>query len=318
MQNVRGFEPPTGRDNNRQPGKRHRSGMGLDSEHVHRPVRKIRKLLKKLPKQPSSEQVHQLRTNFRRLETILASLSLDRQEHQMLKRLARLRRKAGGVRDMDVLIGYVPTVQTDSEQTCTVRLLEHLGDRRRKEAKKLHAITTKKGQQVRSALKRVDRRLEKALCEKQEKSCDPVPARSQAAASALALESALALPHRLNRQNLHPYRIRVKKLQNVLRLGEGSSDREFLKALSHVKDAIGEWHDWEALQAVALEVLNHGAKCEIIRQIRNSCAEKYDTALSEAHKMRRRYVDVSSAKRNGGLKTPTTTPVWEATAAMAA
>jgi CHAD domain-containing protein len=291
--------------------------MGLDSQHVHKPVRKIRKLLKKLPKQPSPEQVHQLRTNFRRLEAILGSLSLDRKERQLLKHLGRLRQKAGGVRDMDVLIGYVPIVKADSEQACTVRLLEHLGGRRRKEAKKLHAVTSRKGQQVRSALKRVDRRLEKVLCEKQEKSCDPVNARSQAAASALALESALVLPHRLNRQNLHPYRLRVKQLQNVLRLGEGSNDREFLKALGRVKDAIGEWHDWEELQAIAVKVLNHGTKCEMIRQIRNACAEKYDTALSEAQKMRRRYMKVSSTKRDGGLKS-VTTPLWEATAAMAA
>jgi CHAD domain-containing protein len=127
----------------------------------------------------------------------------------------------------------------------------------------------------------------------------------------------LVLPHRLNRQNLHPYRLRVKQLQNVLRLGEGSNDREFLKALGRVKDAIGEWHDWEELQAIAVKVLNHGTKCEMIRQIRNACAEKYDTALSEAQKMRRRYMKVSSTKRDGGLKS-VTTPLWEATAAMAA
>src|SRR5690242_3274481 len=107
--------------------------MGLDSEQVHKPVRKIRKLLKRLPKQPNPEQVHQLRTNFRRLEAVLASLSLDQKEHRLLKQLGRLRRKAGGVRDMDVLIGYVPTVQADREQTCAVRLLEHLGGMRRRE-----------------------------------------------------------------------------------------------------------------------------------------------------------------------------------------
>ena len=291
--------------------------MGLDPKSVHKPVRKLRKLLKTLPKQPSPEDVHQLRTNARRLEAMIASLSLERDERRLLKNLGKIRKKAGGVRDMDVLIGYVPVARGNGEQTCRVRLLENLGEMRRKQAKKLHAVISSKGGSAWAALNRVDRRLKKALCEKQKRNCNPVAARLQATASALTLESALALPRRLGKQNLHPYRLKVKQLQNVLRLGEGSKNQEFLKALGAVKDAIGEWHDWEELKAIASEVLDHGARCQIMQEIRKICEQKYEVALSETLQMRRKYLRLPSVKRAGVLR-QAANPVWDAMAAIAA
>ena len=47
----------------------------LDPERVLKPTRKLRKLLKNMPKQPAPEQVHDLRTNTRRFEAILAAVS---------------------------------------------------------------------------------------------------------------------------------------------------------------------------------------------------------------------------------------------------
>jgi CHAD domain-containing protein len=290
--------------------------MGLDSEHVHKPVRKLRKLLKKMPRQPTPEHVHQLRTNSRRLETMLESLALDRREHRLLKGIAKIRRKAGGVRDMDVLIGYVPGVRNNGREECRVRLLEHLGDTRRKEAKKLYTVAARKRKQVRAALKRVDRRLEKSLCEKQGRRCDSGTTRSQATAAALVLESQLMQPNRLTRQNLHPYRLKVKELQNVLRLGEGSENQEFLKALGVVKQAIGEWHDWEELRGIAEEVLHNGSECELIREIRNLCQQKYEKALAQSHRMREKYLKISSTKGGHAFR-HAANPVWEATAVLA-
>jgi CHAD domain-containing protein len=142
-------------------------------------------------------------------------------------------------------------------------------------------------------------------------------ASSQATASALVLESGLRQPIRLTRKNLHPYRLKVKQLQNVLRLAEDSNDGEFLKALAGVKDAIGEWHDWEELFGIAQEVLDHGSKCQLRREIRNLCERKYAAAVAEAQKMRRRYLNISPGKANGGLQ-HAAKPVWQANAAMAA
>jgi CHAD domain-containing protein len=293
--------------------------MALDAKQVHKPVRKLRKLLKKVPKQPDPQRVHQLRTNGRRLEAMLSSLSLDSGSggRRVLKGIAKIRKKAGGVRDMDVLISYVPPANDDREKDCRVQLLEHLGNQRRKEAKKLRAIISRKGSRTRAALKKVRRQLEKDLCEDRDPDCDPAEASSKAMASALALESELRLPTRLTRQNLHPYRLKVKELQYVLRLAENSHDQEFVAALGAVKDRIGEWHDWEELLAIAKEVLNHGANCKLMREIRNNCERKYEAALTEAQAMRKKYLGATYSKANGGLQYAAK-PVWKATTAMAA
>jgi CHAD domain-containing protein len=290
--------------------------MGLDAEQVHKPVRKIRKLLKKLPKEPTPEQVHQLRTNSRRLQATLASLSLDlsRRETRLLKHVNAVRKKAGKVRDMDVLIGSVPEVVA-SEQECRITLLEQLGDLRRRQARKLHAEVRSSGK-TRSGLKRVGRHLEAALCERKQKGCDPVIARSNAAATALTLESELGRPEHLGKQNLHAYRLKVKELQNVLRLSDHSRRQEFLEALNVVKDSIGEWHDWEELFAIGQKVLDHGSKCELLRAIKTNKTRKFETALRKAVQMRRRYFGLRPGKANGGFDHRSAS-VWKATAAIA-
>jgi CHAD domain-containing protein len=294
------------------------ANMGLDAARAHKPARKLRKLLKQLPKQPDPEEVHELHTNSRRLETLVASLSLDthRWVRRLLKEIKGIRKKAGGVRDMDVLMDYVSTINNHGEQECRVQLLECLGTLRRKQAKKLNAELSSNKQQTRLALKRVDRLLGAVLCEAKNKNCDPVIARTRVTAAALVLEFELWQPTRLTRQNLHPYRLRVKELQNILRFGERSNSQQFLKVLGAVKDAIGEWHDCQELLGIAKERLDHGAKCELLREIRNLSRKKYAVALNAAQEMREKYLK-PSGKARVGLR-QTTRPVWEVTAAMAA
>jgi CHAD domain-containing protein len=43
--------------------------MPLDPKRVQKLVRELRKFLKKVPKRPSIEDIHDLRTNTRRFET---------------------------------------------------------------------------------------------------------------------------------------------------------------------------------------------------------------------------------------------------------
>ena len=91
---------------------------------------------------PTPEKVHDLRTSTRRFEAMFEALSLDAQgiSKSTVKNLARFRKRAGKVRDMDVLTGYAATVRRQrGEEECAVQLLEFLGARRRKFAKKLYA-----------------------------------------------------------------------------------------------------------------------------------------------------------------------------------
>jgi hypothetical protein len=56
-----------------------------------------------------------------------------------------------------------------------------------------------------------------------------------------------------------------------------------------VKDAIGEWHDWEELVNVADRVIDHGSECRLIQQLKSTTRNKFESALSQAEQLRKRY-----------------------------
>ena len=72
----------------------------------------------------------------------------------MVKKLGRFRKRAGKVRDMDVLTSYASTIHAKGEDDCAVQLLEYLGMRRQKLAKKLYAEIEQQRKVVRAGLKR--------------------------------------------------------------------------------------------------------------------------------------------------------------------
>jgi CHAD domain-containing protein len=139
--------------------------MALDPKRVQKPVRKLRKFLKKVPKRPSIEDIYDLRTNSRRFETNVEALGLSskRNERRVLRLLARLRRRAGKIRDMDVLTSYGLSVQVNGEQDRLVQLLEHLGANRSKHVKKLRAANARYGSELRRRLKRTGAKFDKLL-----------------------------------------------------------------------------------------------------------------------------------------------------------
>jgi CHAD domain-containing protein len=289
--------------------------MSLDQDRLLKPARKLRKVLKNISKDPAPKLVHSLRTNTRRLEATLAAVSLNglTGEKKLLKKVARIRKKAGKVQDMDVLTSFAAGLKSERENDCRVELLEHLGAERKRQAKKLHRTVTKQVRAVRTGLKRVSTELEEILCVDGNPECDPNQARGQAAASALKMESKLSDPPRLTRANLHPYRLKVKELHNVLRMAEKSDGEEFVESLNSVKDAIGEWHDWEELLAISKEILAH-SNCKLLRELRTIAEQKYERALSQAESMRRKYLRTDARKRYG----TTTERAWKVTAGLAA
>src|SRR5436190_5997340 len=218
-----------------------RKPMPLDVDRLQKPVRKLRKFMKKTPRRPTPDEVHDLRTNTRRVEASMEALSLDskREGERLLKDLARVRRRAGKVRDMDVLTGFASNVHPKGEQDCVVQLLEHLGARRGKYTKKLYTEVRQSGPELRKRLKRIAARIDKLAQAQDESSGDRNAAASEVAASALRLSTELATPSRLGRINLHPYRLKVKALRNVLQMAQRANDDPFVKSLGEVKEASG-------------------------------------------------------------------------------
>jgi CHAD domain-containing protein len=269
--------------------------MAVEFKKVRKPGRKLRKLLKRMGARPTPEQVHDFRTNSRKLEANLEAFGMDgsRLGKRVLKPLSRFRKRAGKIRDMDVLTSYAASIQPqDSEKDCAVQLLEYLGAKRRRHAKKFNGASRQNGPVLIKRLNKIERELAKAEA-RTENGGRP---ESMASSMALQLGSRLASGARLNHSNLHPFRLRVKDLRNVLRLAD-DPDQNLLNALGSVKDVIGEWHDWEELVGIAEKTLDHGTQCKLTQTLKATTQKKFDNALSEAEQLRKRYLGLSDKKR---------------------
>ncbi|HWE50047.1 MAG TPA: CHAD domain-containing protein [Bryobacteraceae bacterium] len=290
--------------------------MALDRNQLLKPAKKLRKLLRKIDNNSTPEEVHDLRTDSRRFEAVFDALSLDKQgiDKAILKDLERLRKRAGKVRDMDVLTGFASRVHPKGEEDCSVRLLEHLGARREKEAAKLSAEASDDRRRVRKELKRTTAVLKK-LTRKSGDAKGENDAAAEAAASAVKMAARLGTPPRLTRSNLHPYRLRVKELRSVLRVASNSEDSRFVRDLGDLKDAIGEWHDYEELVSIAQKVLDHPTGCRLLAELKRLARQKYEDAIGQAQRLRKTYL---RGKRASAGSARTARPkVWKAISALA-
>jgi ADP-heptose:LPS heptosyltransferase len=73
-------------------------------------------------------------------------------------------------------------------------------------------------------------------------------------------------------------------------MADAAEHHKFIDKLSEVKDAIGEWHDWDELSGIARELLNHGSLCKLLRELKAVRDTKYERALLLAKEMRNTYL----------------------------
>lgn len=289
--------------------------MALDIEQLDKPIRKVRKILYKMPTEPSPDQVHDLRTNSRRLEAVLEATDPDRNGRKILKQISKVRKKAGKVRDVDVLTAYATELPHDGdEESCSIRLLEHLGAVRHKNAKKLRKTAQQLAPDLRKRLKRVSQDLQNRVKQRQ---ADQSRTSTRITSAALELVGELERPTSLNETNLHPYRLKVKELRNLLRLAEAHGDESFLETLCEVKDAIGEWHDWVELEAIAKKALDHD-QCRLMRELKKKSRDRFERALALTDRMRGKYLRTSKNKASQRRPPTSDESVWSATAALSA
>ena len=291
--------------------------MSVDRNRLRKSVSRLRKLLKKR-KSISPDEVHDFRTHARRFEASIEALGLNSRgnEERLLRDLAQLRKRAGRIRDMDVFTGCAATVHAEGEQDCAVRLLEHLGAKRYRRAKKMMQQIGKYRQVLRQRLKRSLTHIDRLLSDtKNAKNFAP----TDAMATALQLSSRLKTPARLGKKTLHPYRLKVKELRYVLQMSDTAEHQKFIEKLSAVKDAIGEWHDWDELSGIATELLKHGSRCKLLRELKAVRDTKYARALVLANEMRNTYLPwrAKAGTSKGRQARRLAGPVFIATSAIA-
>lgn len=250
--------------------------MNVDLERALKSLRKLRKAMKDVRGDTSPEQIHGLRTQTRRVESIVHALSPGEQTADRLRKLVKpVRKAAGKVRDMDVLLAKVFELSNDGDQDALVQLSEHLAGAREQHLRKLCRVVERGRKPVRRMAARYARTVKKQA--RAEGGFSP------AACQVLAAE----LEHwpKLHAENLHEFRIQAKELRYMLQLMP-ETEPTHMEALTATKDTTGDWHDWLALGEVAGGVLDAEKDGVVLKRIREVTHEKLRTALTTANRLR--------------------------------
>jgi CHAD domain-containing protein len=279
---------------------------------------------------PKVQAVHHLRTGTRRVEATLETLAreagarglgkpIEDARQRWLKQLKKVRRASGNVRDLDVhreLLqeNFLPAQETapdktaedlviataaaDGYQSDQTPLVEqaHLLDRwlLAQRSSAAHALVTALDDHAKR-LQQAEQRFF-AECAKRRS----LGSRKHRPAARMALEDYLrlmdAMPH-LDASNLHDFRKGAKKARYVAESDSNDPAAQAMgKAIRRVQDAIGDWHDWEVLEAEAREALGANGSVlqeELDRRVRKS----YGRALRLTNTMGRRFVGEWQALR---------------------
>ncbi len=257
--------------------------MALDTKKAGEVVDKLRKSLKRKSRWSAPEDVHDLRTQVRQFEALTHILALGQKSSEdRLKTIASIRRRAGKVRDMDVLMAFIATLTSHSQEDCFVQLRDHLAVRRRRSARRLRDLVREHGKKAGRDLQRYSSMVQKA---------------SQTHATSVALKLLDELRHwpRLASGNMHEFRLKVKQLRYTLQLEEHPPET-WISALGEIKDAIGEWHDCTTLLEIATDVLPASKGAPILKEIRSVVAVKFHHALSLSNAMRKRFLSKPSKR----------------------
>ena len=262
--------------------------MPIDRQRNEQLHRRLSRLLGQVAKDPQPKAVHQFRTISRRVETMLEVLTPEpgRNQQKLIKSLAKLRGRAGRVRNIDVQTTLLRGLKIGVDSRSKRRVLQELADLRSKRASKLADAIDK------DTIKDIRRRLERAVQPLASIGCpdgyDPVRSALQEFTQFARHSTAL------NEQTLHGYRLQTKHARYVAELA--GSDEQAQRAISELKrmqDAIGEWHDWLQLTQRAEKLVGDGNKVPLISALKNVTRSKYRQAVLVCEDSRKKLLEMS-------------------------
>lgn len=270
--------------------------MPIDRQRNQTLCRRLSRLLKQSAEKPQPETVHQFRTVARRIEALLEALSPepDKNQRRLLKRLSRLRRRAGRVRDMDVQMALLRSLKIGRDSQRKERLMQALSDLRNRREKKLVAKLDKE------TIREVRRRLLKAA---QELSLfQEPPSMAGKLDAARPFDPVATALHEFQRvaraqgalreDNLHAYRLETKHIRYIAEMaGEDESARTIVAELKRMQGAIGEWHDWLELTERAQKTLPPAPESPLMAALQNVTRAKFRDALSVCAEARKNLLE---------------------------
>jgi CHAD domain-containing protein len=185
----------------------------------------------RVAKDTKPENVHRFRTNSRRIEVLVDQFSPENgNKRKLLKRLSKLRRKAGKVRDLDVQIAFLKELNIPDRQNHRAQLLDALQKDQESRSKRLAKSFS------REELLKLRKRLRKTQAEVNVAGFDPLKL------AFARLPKPREIP--LTEKALHACRISAKHARYLAELDpESPVAKRFVEELKRAQDEIGHWHD---------------------------------------------------------------------------
>jgi CHAD domain-containing protein len=247
--------------------------MPIAGVRVQFVFQKVERDLQRLCARTQSESVHSFRTTTRRLQTLLEELlpERDRNEKNLLKLLDRIRKRAGKVRDLDVQLGALRSLKAAQEPRRKTQLMQELIEVRAKHEKKLRKALEKES--IREIRKRLKRAAKHADCE---------GAREPLAVAREIMSRAVDGSRTWDEAALHECRILIKRARYAAEFSaRGPESAQLIAQLKRLQDAIGNWHDWQALTDSATARLPRCRRSKPFRSRKNKSPPRRNAPPSE-------------------------------------
>jgi CHAD domain-containing protein len=246
--------------------------MPIDQDPSHVAFRKLSRQLAKLTKKPAPENVHKFRTYSRRVEAMLEELvpKLSRNDKKLLKQLARLRKKAGRVRDLDVQIAALRSLKIPQEPGRKSQLMRTLSEER--------------AQRERTLPENFDRKTVSQLRKRLHRAAQEMAIPENTDLLRLGMKAVLQLGRErapLTEKTLHQYRIAGKRARYIAELaGHDPKAAQVVAQLKRMQDMIGDWHDWLKLMQRAEDLFGGVRESSLVAALQNVTRAKFREAVS--------------------------------------
>lgn len=252
--------------------------MPLDHAQCRSVFQKLDRQLTKAAKQLDPASVHKFRTYSRRVEALLGCLvpESSRNDRKLLKLLARLRKKAGRVRDLDVQMSNLRSLKIAREVGQKSQLQRTLAQERGKQEKKLaQSLNKEKIRELRKRLRRAARDLEIP------ESTNPLSVTTREFAQLGRSQGPLT------EKTLHQYRIAGKRARYLAEFaGKDPDAQRVIEQLKGMQDVIGDWHDWLKLTVRAEELFGGVRDSALVAALRNLTRAKFRQGVDAVVEMR--------------------------------
>ncbi len=273
--------------------------MAGELERVRKALRELGKSLQSLSGDSSPKDVHKLRTASRRVEAIAGVLEAadGKKSRRLVKSIEPVRKAAGGVRDMDVLLADARKLARYSNGESLNHLRCPSGNCAAAECRGVAACAAPPAQSRAGGSQGVFQvcrvRLEaRKIGLAARGRCKPKSGKHSQFCQNVMRELGDWKP--LDADNLHAFRLKVKQLRYTMQL-DAQADPGLVEALGDVQRRIGDWHDWRQLEEIARKALVLEQDQALLDRIGETAKRRFDRALEAANALRGRYLNIPPA-----------------------